>query len=165
MIEGLALQVVQNFDDMSEDQIAQLEQQVAMTAPNSLECHLLYALRVSRCVPGLRNLDTLASRWGVARCGARGIGLDAAMTSPHWSAIVDFLSKLYHEKFRELAQRTVTMAIENAAKRKSEAAKQKVLNKGVAALIAARNAFRSDLPSLDQETQGYIQRIEEVQKS
>ncbi|PYJ70006.1 MAG: hypothetical protein E6J54_28360 [Deltaproteobacteria bacterium] len=165
MIEGLALQVAQNFRNVSEQQIAELEQKVIMTAPNSLECHLLYALRVSRCVPGLRNLDTLASRWGVARRGAGGMGLDAATTSPDWSAIVDFLIKLYLEKFREMAQRTVTMAIEKAAKRKSEAAKQKVLEKGVATLIAARNAFRCDLPSLDQETQGYIQRIEEVRQS
>lgn len=51
MLEGLALQIVQRFAEVSEQQIAELEYQVGMKAPDSLERHLLYALRVSRCVP------------------------------------------------------------------------------------------------------------------
>jgi hypothetical protein len=160
MIERLALQVAQNFANVSEQQIAELEYQVGMYALDSLERHLLYALRVSKCVPDLRKLDTLASRWGVAHRGAGGMGLDAAKSSPDWSTIVDFLSKLYQDKFRELAQETVTKAIENGAKRKGDTAKRKVLDKGIATLIAARNAFSSDLPSLQQEVQAYIDQIE-----
>ncbi len=159
MIEGLALQVAQDFANVSEEQIGHLEYQVGMTAPDSLERHLLYALRVSKCVPSLRNLDTLVSRWGVAWSGAAGMGLDAAKASPHSSTIVDFLSNLYHNKFRELAQLTVMTSIENAAKRKSEAAKQKVLDKGVAKLVAAKNAFSFKLPGIDREVQSYVDRI------
>ena len=165
MIEGLALQVAQNFANVSEQQIAELEYQVGMTALDSLERHLLYALRVSKCVPDLRKLDTLASRWGAAHRGAGGMGLDAAKSSRDWSTIVDFLSKLYQDKFRELAQETVTKAIENGAKRKSNTAKQRVLDKGVATLITARNSFSSDLPGLHQEVQAYIDRIERFRNS
>ncbi len=161
MVEGLALQVAQNFANVSEEQICQLEYQVGMTAPDSLERHLLYALRVSKCVPNLRNLDTLVSRWGVAQSGAAGMGLDAARGSPHWSTIADFLSKLYRDKFHELAQQTVTTSIENAAKRKSEAAKQKVLDKGVAILVAAKDAFSFDVQC---EVQSYIDRIDGFRK-
>jgi hypothetical protein len=164
MIDRLSLQVAQNFANVSEQQIAELEYQVGMTAPDSLERHLLYALRVSKCVPSLRNLDTLASRWGVAHRGAGGMGLDAAKSSPASSTIVDFLRSLYRDKFRELAQQTVAIAIENGAKRKGNAAKQKVLDKGIATLVAARNAFSSDLPGLHQEVQTYIDHIEGFRK-
>ncbi len=165
MIEGLALRVAQDFANVSEQQIAELEYQVGVTALDSLELHLLYALRVSKCVPDLRKLDTLASRWGVAHRGAGGMGLNAAKSSPDWSTIVDFLSKLYQDKFRELAQQTVTKAIENGAKRKSNTAKQKVLDKGVATLITARNSFSSDLPGIYQEVQAYIDRIDGFRNS
>jgi hypothetical protein len=160
MIEGLSLQVAKNFANMLEQQIAELEYKVGMAAPDSMERHLLYALRVSKCVPSLRNLDTLVSRWGVAHRGAGGMGLDAAKSSPDWSTIVDFLRSLYHDKFRELAQQTVTMAIEKGAKRKGNAAKEKVLDKGIATLVAARNVFSSDVPGLHEEVQTYIDRIE-----
>jgi hypothetical protein len=165
MIDGLSLQVAQNFANVSEQQIAELEYQVGITTPDSLERHLLYALRVSKCVPSLRNLDTLASRWGVAHCGAGGMGLNAAKHSPAWSSVVDFLSSLYRDKFCELAKQTVATTIENGAKRKGDTAKRKVLDKGIATLIAARNAFSSDLPSLQQEVQAYIDQIEGFRNS
>lgn len=165
MIDGLAAQVVQTFSEVSEAQIAQLEQQVLMAAPNSLERHLLYALRVSRCVPNLRNLGTLVSRWRVARCGAGSSGLDAAKNSPYWPTIVEFLRKLYADKFRELAQQTVTTAIENAGKRKGAALRQKVLDKALATVVDAGNAFSSELPGLHEEVQVYADRIEGFRKS
>lgn len=165
MIDGLAAQVVQNFSEVSEAHIAQLEHQVLLAAPNSLERHLLYALRVSRCVPNLRNLGTLVSRWRVARCGAGSSGLDAAKSSPYWTAIVEFLRKLYADKFRELAQQTVTTAIEKAGKRKGDALRRKILDKALATVVDAGNAFSSDLPSLHEDVHAYTDRIEGFRKT
>ena len=129
MSEGYALRVARDFANVSEQQIAELEYQVEVTALDSLEFHLLYALRVFKCVPDLRKLDTLASRWGVAHRGAGGMGLDAAKSSPDWSTIVDFLTKLYQDKFRELAQQTVTKTIENEPNGKATPRSRKSLTK------------------------------------
>ena len=46
--------------------MARAENEVRKAFPHSEECGLLYALRVSRCVPDLKSLKTLASRWLVA---------------------------------------------------------------------------------------------------
>lgn len=160
MIDGLALQVVRNFPEVSEVQIAQLEQQVLMAAPNSLERHLLYALRVSSCVPRLRNLGPLVSRWKIARGGAGSVGLDAAKSSPYWTTVCEFLRKLYADRFRELAEQTVITAIEKAAKRKSDALRQKALDKALATVVDAGNAVGSDLPGIHEDIQAYTDRIE-----
>jgi hypothetical protein len=49
-MEAIVEQIVQNFGTISEQQICELEFQVATKNPGSLERHLLYALRVSKCV-------------------------------------------------------------------------------------------------------------------
>lgn len=161
LFEGAALRIVQNFANVSEQDIGLLEHQVAMTQTGSLESHLLYALRVSKCVPNLRKVETLASRWSVARSGASDMGLDAAKGSPHWSTVREFLLKLYRDKFSELAQHTVATTIETASKRKSASAKQRVLDKAVATLMAVENALSADFPRVREEVKACLGKIEQ----
>jgi hypothetical protein len=161
MYDGIACQIVQNFANVSEQEIALLEHQVAMTEPGSMESHLLYALRVSKCLPSLRKVETLASRWGVACSGAADTGLDAAKNSPHWATVRGFLIKLYREKFSELALYTVSTTIETASKRKSASAKQRVLDKGVASLVVAMRALNADFPDIRDEIKTCLDQIEQ----
>jgi hypothetical protein len=165
MMEAIVEQIVQNFGTISEQQICELEFQVATKNPGSLERHLLYALRVSKCVHNLRKLDTLVSRWGVAHCGAGGMGLDAAKTSPQWAMVAAFLTKLYDGKFAELVKETVTTTIDVASKRKNNTAKQKALDKGIGTLRAAVKGLSADYPALDNEVKPYLAKIEQFRNS
>lgn len=103
MAQSVILTLLANFDSMSEADIAALENGPSGLSRPREERALLYALRVSRCVPTLKKLPTLASRVGIAHRGAGGFGLDAARASPHWQVVREFLSSLYLARFNTLA--------------------------------------------------------------
>jgi hypothetical protein len=157
--------VLEKFSTLSEATIARKDMQVGIMDPQSLERHLLYALRVSRCVPTLRKLETLVSRWGVARSGASGFGLDGGQASPNWHAVQQFLVSLYEDKFQELAFETTSMALEVASKRKSKALREKALMKALASVEQAADAVAQDLPGVRTHARACADRISAARAS
>jgi hypothetical protein len=126
--EEITAYVLAHFDDVTEEQIGKFERDVAIACPNSYESGLLYALRVSKCVPTLKSFKTLNSRWGLAHSGTRGDGgFVAATRSPNYQATHDFLAKRYGDRVEELCREIVAKAENAAANRKTESARCNVL--------------------------------------
>ena len=117
-----------NFDTVTEEQIGQFERDVAQACRYSPESGLLYALRVSKCVPTLKSFKTLGSRWGTAFSGPRGAGgLIGGTDSPNYRTTHDFLVKLYSDRVEELCREIVANAEKDAVNRKTESARCNVL--------------------------------------
>jgi predicted RNA-binding Zn-ribbon protein involved in translation (DUF1610 family) len=125
--EQLVPYIVDNFDEAAEHQIAAAQAQVRQVCPQSPEVALLYAFRVSKCVPRVTNFETLASRWRTACFGPRGAaGLFAGRDSVNYRRAYEFLASIYLKRFCELVRATVDKAEHAAANRKSISAKENV---------------------------------------
>ncbi len=141
--------IAAHFDEVAEDQIAAAEAELTKAYLQSPEVArlsavswrsaagrrylkipevaLLYAFRVSKCVPRVTRFETLASRWSVACFGPRGVvGLFAGQDSVNYHRAYEFLAALFLTRFRELARAVAEKAEGSAAKRKSVAAKENI---------------------------------------
>jgi len=122
--EEVTQYVVNHFDAVSEEQIGQWERDVARASPDNPESGLLYALRISKCVPTVKSFKALDSRWRTACNGVRGLsGSIGGAGFPNRRATEDFLVKLYADRVEELCQEIVAKAEEESAKRKTGAAR------------------------------------------
>lgn len=130
--EQLVPHIMDHFDEAAEHEIAAVEVEVGRACPRSPEVALLYAFRVSKCVPRVTTFGTLASRWRTACSGPRGaVGLLAGRHSGNYRQTYEFLSSLYLKRFCELAKAITDKAEDSAAKRKSASAKQNVYNAAI----------------------------------
>ena len=163
MAQSDVVTVVANFDSMSEADIAALENGPSGLARPREERALLYALRVSRCVPNLRRLPTLASRVGVAHRGAGGFGLDGARASPHWQVVRDFLASLYIARFDTLAEELVRQT--ESAVRAGRGSKRDAVRveRATQELKAAVEVIAADVPIVRQHADRWIESLSALQ--
>lgn len=133
--EQIAPYVVEHFDAAAENEIVQAEHQVMGARPFSPELGLLYALRVSKCVPTLKSFKTLGSRWNVASGVSSGglMGLICGLPSPNHDLVKDFLTRLYLRRFcdlaKEIALKAEAAAIRAATEEKRSDAFYKAISK------------------------------------
>jgi len=142
---------VDHFEKITEDMIGVLE--TRLTHPNyHAEKALLYAVRVSKIVPEVKTMKTLASRWATACAGSGGYGLLAGSSSPNYSRVLRLLCETYHQRFAELSHEMVLRAIETAQDRKTAKAKQNAVLRAVDRVEKARDEFvSSDLLGLTEQ--------------
>jgi len=130
--EQLVPYLIEHFSEATEEQISRVEHEVFRGCPTNPEKALLYAFRVSKCVPRVTTFKTLGSRWRVACSGPRGkVGLLAGRHSANYRRAHKFLSSLYLKRFWELAKAIADKADDSAAKRKSASAKRNVYNAAI----------------------------------
>jgi hypothetical protein len=156
-------QVVQyalrNFDKTTEAQLAKAEYEVKLVVRNSPESGLLYAMRVSKCVPRITTFKTLASRWRVANYGPRLIGgMCSAKCSRSYGPTYEFLTSLYLGRFRELARDLVVTAENTALERKTLSAKQNVLVSAMGKIRAGRDNLL-ELPGIRDEANRWLEHL------
>lgn len=126
--EQVTAYTLANFDEMTEEQIGQFERNVAKACPYSSERGLLYALRVSKCVPALKSFKAIAARWETAYNGTKGTGgFIGGMGSPNEQGTYDFLVALYSRRLNELSEEIVAKAEQGVATRKAPSAKSKAI--------------------------------------
>jgi hypothetical protein len=120
--------VIRHFTEITENEIGQAERQLSGRKLYMAEECLLYALRISKCVPTLKSFKTLDSRWGIAYSGPKCTsGLINGMTSPNYQTTHDFLMNLYSERLEELCREIVAKAEKNSVTRKTTSSKCNVL--------------------------------------
>jgi len=103
MSKSPVIDVLAAFESLTEQEIATREHQALLDGVPGPERALLYALRVSTCLPKLRKLETLASRWGVAHGRPDRTGLLAGVSSPNYERVRNALVQMYLYRFDELA--------------------------------------------------------------
>ncbi len=134
-----------------------------MVQHHSPEIHLLYALRVSKCVPTVKSVKTLASRWSIANWGPKASsGLQNGSQSSHWGLVNGFLSNLYLQRFHELCEEAANKANETAAKRKTPTAKESTYQKAIDKIVSAATEFGEDLPGLHETKIRWIDYLESL---
>jgi len=130
--EDITRYVVSHFAEVSEKQIADASLAILTVNPHSPQIHLLYALRVSKCVPTLKHINTLASRWSAANRGPQGGGgLQDGRESREWEVVNGFLGNLYLRRFHGLCEEAAGKAKETASKRSTAAAKANAYQKAI----------------------------------
>jgi len=130
--EQLVPYLIEHFSEATEEQISAVEHEVFRGCPRHPEKALLYAFRVSKCVPRVKTFKTLGARWRTACSGPRGaVGLLAGRHSANYRRAYEFLSCLYLKRFWELAKAVADKADDSAAKRKSASAKRNVYNAAI----------------------------------
>ena len=164
-IDEITQYLVSHFSDVTEDEIARAADAILMVQSHSPEYHLLYALRVSKCVPRLKSIKTLASRWSTANTGPRSSsGLQNGRQSSHWGLVNGFLSNLYLQRFHELCEETANKASETAAKRKTSTAKESAYQKATDKIADGAADFGEDLPGLHETKTRWIDYVESLAK-
>jgi hypothetical protein len=138
--------IIKNFDSLTERDFTPLETKLAKICPASPERDLVYALRVSIHVRGIKNLKTLGSRWSTANFGAGARGLQMGKHSRNYKAANEFLTRLYLNKFSELA----TAALNEALTKKTPSARINSLNRAKEKIRGAFYEFTFGLPGLDE---------------
>jgi DNA polymerase-3 subunit epsilon len=131
---------VDHFEKITEDMIGVFEFELTKEAYQA-EKALLYALRVSKIVPEVKTMKTLASRWGTAYAGAGGQGLLAGSSSPNYSRALRLLREIYCQRFAELSHEIVLKASESAEQRKTAKAKQNDILRAVNRIEKAKVEF------------------------
>ncbi len=145
--------VLASFDQITEGEIASAEHAGLSDGLPEAERSLLYALRVSHCVPRLTKIATLASRWGIANSGAGGAGLESAKESPNWASVHAFLADLYLRRFDSLADLLVREAEAGFAGSVSTEGDTSVVDRALDALNAGVGAFTRELQNLPVHAQ------------
>jgi len=118
--------VIEQFEVVSEKEIGDAEAEIINTKDAEKERALLYALRVSKIVPKIKNMKSLSSRWNTACEGTTGYGLNYAIKSLHHQRVLSFLSQIYLQRFAELTNEMILKASSVADTRKTLQAKQNV---------------------------------------
>jgi hypothetical protein len=144
--------VVEQFDRLSEKEIGKAESIVQGLRGGYAEAQLLYALRVSKCVPTLKSLKTLASRWSTANVGAGAAGLQMGRDAKNWQLVSSFLARLYLKHYKQLCLDLVSKTKQAVADRKSPQARSNVVNKAIALVNEAHQEFSYQLPGLNEAT-------------
>jgi hypothetical protein len=160
--EQLVPHVLENFYALTETDISGFERLLGRVSPRNSELHLLYALRVSKCVPGIKSFDTLASRWGVACVGAGGAGLVNGATSPNYRATYAFLAALFSERFSELCRELIAKAEQTAIARKTLTSKRKVYEQAIHKIANAKNILL-DLPAIESQADNWLVYLRELE--
>jgi len=158
--EQVTKHIIEHFDEVTEQELGRVEHEVKRARPNSLQAPLLYALRVSRCVPQVKTLKTLASRWTTANCGAGAAGLQIATRARNWRAVHDFLVGLYLRRFNELCSEVVAKAQSAAAKRKTAKARRNVFERAIEKIDAGQVEFAYELPGSREAAAHWMSRLE-----
>ena len=157
-------QIIANYDHITEFEISNMDNQLFETAPFIAERGLLYALRISLCLPQIKNLNILASRYNTTCAGAGGMGLLASKRSHSYQLTYDFLAKKYLEKFVKLADNIFQDAKTAAENRKTKQAKITVFNKAKNKIKDSKTAFECKLPDLDSAVEALENQIcEEIE--
>ncbi len=161
--EEITRYVVSRFARVSEKTIADLSLEILRVQPHSPEIHLLYALRVSKCIPTLKAVSTLASRWSIANRGPQGnSGLQNGRQSSDWELVNRFLTNLYLQRFHELCEEVASKADETAAKRKTPTAKESAYQRAINKILEGAAEFVDDLPGLHETKTRWIDRLKSL---
>ncbi len=154
--EEVVQYALQNFDRVTEAELARTENEVKRVSRESPESSLLYAMRVSKCVPRVTTLKALASRWQVANYGPRMIGgLSAATRSRNYRPVYEFLTSLYLTRFAELAREVAVAADKVAIHRKTVSARLNAMTSGMQKIRAGRDGLL-DLPGIREEANRWL---------
>ena len=157
---GPVPEVLERFHEISEQSIGDVERSLTGTRWSDQK-HLMYALRVSWCVPTLKTFKTLGSRWHIMQTGGRGhTGLIAAMGAMHSASVEAFLTRLYRDRFAELVREIATKAEQTSAARRSADAKVNALLKGCER-IEKGGLDAIEIPDLDSIAQQWIEYLEQ----
>jgi DNA polymerase III epsilon subunit-like protein len=144
--------IIDQFEYATEQAIGEYERDLLKASQAELERSLLYALRVSKCVPEVKTMKTLASRWSTACSGAGGYGLFLAKNSANYNRVFQLLKEMYLQRFAELSHEIVSKASTSAQKRKSVKAKQNAFIRAGERIEKATDEFASrDLLELDDQ--------------
>jgi hypothetical protein len=159
--------VLQQWHTFTEIDIAKAEELCRRHFPNADEQHLLYALRISHCVPTLRQLKPLASRWN--RATGRSLdkiikGADDAQGCDQYPFVIDKLEQLYLHHYHLICESLVAAAIEKAAKRKSIDAQVSVLETCGDGIDDETNKMIGLPPAIFEAKMRYCSRLTEVVK-
>lgn len=165
MLDPILEDLLARFHSLSESDVAALEHETNPRSAGSLDRNLFYALRVSHCVPRLKRLTTLGSRWSVAQHGAADTGLDAARSKPGWERVHAFLVELYLERFSALANELVRETEQHARASASADERARLASDAIAELRAGTAAFEVALPGLDARVTSWIGALEELTPS
>jgi hypothetical protein len=157
--ESITKRVVEQFMQLSEQDIALAETQVKRQDGLHPEEHLLYALRVSRCIPNVTKLKTLASRWRVANCGAGGMGLLAGQSATNWQMVYNFLADLYQKRLDELCGQAFATTRESVSRPRSARANLKVIDTAIERIQSAQAEFTHDLPGLEMTIDKWVREL------
>lgn len=140
--EQITRYAVDHFYEATESEISAAEHEIKRNRRGNVEPHLLYALRVSKCVPKVTTFKTLASRWRVANEGPRiTSGIGAAGGSPNQLLVFDFLTNLYVQRFFGLCKQLANKTVDSVDKRKTPAAKLKVFENAIERIHAGAAEF------------------------
>jgi hypothetical protein len=144
---GTALQtVLAHYEELDERAIADVEHGLLPYLKLETDRSLLYALRLSKCVPTLKVVKTLISRWNTTNCGAGGFGLEYGKQSRHYKAVFDFLASRYLQRLHELLVVEIDKADATAQLRKTASAKRNVWLRLVQKLERYERELLYDLP-------------------
>jgi DNA polymerase-3 subunit epsilon len=122
--DKLVPMVIEQFEVVSENEIGGSEAELVAIKDAEEERALLYALRVSKIVPKIKSMKSLANRWNTACEGAAGYGLNYGTKSSHHQRVLNFLSEIYLQRFAELTNEMILKASNTADARKTLKAKQ-----------------------------------------
>lgn len=142
---------VDHFEKITEDMIGVLEANLTQRTYQD-EKALLYAIRVSKLVPEVKTMKTLASRWSTAYGGAGGYSLLAGNSSSNYNRVLRLLSEIYSQRFAELSHEIVLQAVASAQERKTTKAKQNAIIRAVDKIEKSMDEFvSSDLLGLKEQ--------------
>ena len=144
--------VIEQFEVVSEKEIGDAEAEIINTKDAEKERALLYALRVSKIVPKIKNMKSLSSRWNTACEGTTGYGLNYAIKSLHHQRVLIFLSQIYLQRFAELTNEMILKASSMADTRKTLQAKQNAFVRVINNLKKYYDEiFEYELPGLKEQ--------------
>ena len=95
--------VLKCYDEITEKDIGELENKLMLNDYTNPDQHLLYALRVSKCIPSIMSKSTLKSRMQATLYGPQeSSGLSMGRSSKYATNVTDFLKLRYQKRLAEL---------------------------------------------------------------
>jgi hypothetical protein len=158
--------ILANFDRCKESTIATVENELLKALPDSEDLGLLYALRISTCLPKIVKMETLASRFNTACLGAGNRGMLTSKQSKHYQIVHHFLSERFLANFKELADKQIKKAADQESRRRTKQAKsncwiiaREKIHAGKAAFEHKLSGLDEAIEALDSEIQSRIEQI------
>ena len=144
MLGDVIVMIMFDYYELTGSSIAAYEHTLFQMDPEHIDRGLLYALRVSHCVPKINTFNKLSSCYETALKGPRlnsQYCLESAKDSDLYEKVRDFIHKLYGKRFIELLNNIIQKTNSEIEHRKTNKAKYNSWDRAFKKLLAANTEF------------------------
>lgn len=149
--------VLRQYDELSERDLGAIEHELLKHQPRSTDRFLVYALRVSKCVPTLKTITKLPRRWEAAHFGPRGTGgILATDEGAERNAVVSFLQSTYLQRLHGLGAAICEANLQRIAKARTNDARRRILESTERLIVDTSLDFSPSLPGAFEDARKMV---------